>query len=515
MYNLCIVIHIFFQYTLLSHGASNETLPCISILKYNFDKCTSRDGELKRFHYYNKNKLCSNNSMQVNNNNNNNNNNNTSKGVCLGNRICNRFFKIRRIQTQFSYRTMIQLSDLFERCCGSCVRCSLKHVHGVLPDVNISLLHSWDIVFPVIARSSLNELYGFHYIPVLEVPSAYLFSLSKSRKEKTMELLTLLYNMWPLFIICLFMSVSAGFVAWILESRSNTEQFPKAFHIGLFEGFWWAFVTMTTVGYGDKLPKCYAGRIFATVWILAGITLCSVITATVTNGLIDSSEQAPPDINGQLIGALNNRLQDATIVAQYGGILHETKFNSSVKGIVDLIRQLERKVIAGFIINKPNYYYFSRVINKAKYKEYSHILTRVNMIRTEMIFRKEKLVSGILVKNIDDYKYFKSYFENNWIQIQDCFEYSLNFKHKKFESRFYTPVQGLLRPFMFCSLGIFGFILVFGVLYEIMRKHIATRKLRIGEGKGRCDDNSKVILDMYDREFMIRPSTATRGDIRN
>ena len=40
--------------------------------------------------------------------------------------------------------------------------------------------------------------------------------------------------------------------------------------------FWWAIVTMTTVGYGDKAPKRIMGRLFAVVWILIGITITSM-----------------------------------------------------------------------------------------------------------------------------------------------------------------------------------------------------------------------------------------------
>ena len=32
------------------------------------------------------------------------------------------------------------------------------------------------------------------------------------------------------------------------ERKENTEQFPDSFSHGVFEGFWWAFITMTTVG---------------------------------------------------------------------------------------------------------------------------------------------------------------------------------------------------------------------------------------------------------------------------
>lgn len=45
------------------------------------------------------------------------------------------------------------------------------------------------------------------------------------------------------------------------------------------EGIWWALVTITTVGYGDFTPVSIPGRLFASVLIIAGVVLFSLITA--------------------------------------------------------------------------------------------------------------------------------------------------------------------------------------------------------------------------------------------
>ena len=45
------------------------------------------------------------------------------------------------------------------------------------------------------------------------------------------------------------------------------------------DGIWWALVTISTVGYGDFTPVSIPGRIFASVLIIAGVVLFSLVTA--------------------------------------------------------------------------------------------------------------------------------------------------------------------------------------------------------------------------------------------
>jgi len=51
------------------------------------------------------------------------------------------------------------------------------------------------------------------------------------------------------------------------------------------EGFWWAFVTMTTVGYGDIAPVGVPGRLFAVIWILTGLVIIAIFTGVISTAL--------------------------------------------------------------------------------------------------------------------------------------------------------------------------------------------------------------------------------------
>ena len=75
--------------------------------------------------------------------------------------------------------------------------------------------------------------------------------------------------------------LAVGAVVWALERRGNDEQFSPSPVRGLGDGFWWAGVTLTTIGYGDKAPATTAGRAVAMIWMLVGLGVSAALTATV------------------------------------------------------------------------------------------------------------------------------------------------------------------------------------------------------------------------------------------
>jgi ABC-type amino acid transport substrate-binding protein len=76
-----------------------------------------------------------------------------------------------------------------------------------------------------------------------------------------------------------------GAIVWLVESRKNAQQFEKHPVKGIGSGFWWAAVTMTTVGYGDKAPITPLGRLIAVIWMFAALILTAVFTAQITTAL--------------------------------------------------------------------------------------------------------------------------------------------------------------------------------------------------------------------------------------
>ncbi|WP_079032517.1 potassium channel family protein [Streptomyces specialis] len=61
------------------------------------------------------------------------------------------------------------------------------------------------------------------------------------------------------------------------------------------DAMWWAFTTMTTVGYGDTTPTTTMGRLLAVGLMLSGIALLGVVTANIAAWFIARFEREDDD----------------------------------------------------------------------------------------------------------------------------------------------------------------------------------------------------------------------------
>jgi polar amino acid transport system substrate-binding protein len=78
-----------------------------------------------------------------------------------------------------------------------------------------------------------------------------------------------------------FLLFLAGGIVWVIEHRHNP-QFSRRPWPGVGAGFWWAGVTTVGVGYGDKVPITFWGRIVALLWMFMSLVLVTSLTAFVT-----------------------------------------------------------------------------------------------------------------------------------------------------------------------------------------------------------------------------------------
>lgn len=103
--------------------------------------------------------------------------------------------------------------------------------------------------------------------------------------------------------------LATGILAWFFERRRNPDQFGGKPWGGIGAGFWWAAVTMTTVGYGDKAPKTLGGRMLGLIWMFVGVIIISSFTAAITTALtvtqLESRISGPNDLPHVRVATVN------------------------------------------------------------------------------------------------------------------------------------------------------------------------------------------------------------------
>jgi len=93
-------------------------------------------------------------------------------------------------------------------------------------------------------------------------------------------------------LVALVFTLSAGLlIAGIDPSIDN-----------IWDGIWWAWVTVATVGYGDIVPQGVAGKLVAAVVILFGVGFFSLLTASfsayfISRGEIEIEEEELEEID--------------------------------------------------------------------------------------------------------------------------------------------------------------------------------------------------------------------------
>ncbi|QDU87050.1 Cyclic nucleotide-gated potassium channel [Pirellulimonas nuda] len=90
--------------------------------------------------------------------------------------------------------------------------------------------------------------------------------------------------------------LATAVAVYFFERRVNREQFGGGVFRGVASGLWWSAVTLTTVGYGDKVPKSTAGRMVGMMWMFSGLFIIASFTAAVTSAL--TVNQLRSRING-------------------------------------------------------------------------------------------------------------------------------------------------------------------------------------------------------------------------
>lgn len=108
---------------------------------------------------------------------------------------------------------------------------------------------------------------------------------------------------WLLVVFGVAVLVAAHLI-WLSERRSNPD-FAEPYGRGIWDSLYWSIVTMSTVGYGDKVARGNTGRALALVWIAGGTLVFATFTAAIASALaveeIRGGIAGPSDLPGNRV----------------------------------------------------------------------------------------------------------------------------------------------------------------------------------------------------------------------
>jgi voltage-gated potassium channel len=121
----------------------------------------------------------------------------------------------------------------------------------------------------------------------------------EERVQGAIERLTLFRAVRMVALVALMLALLAGVVEWLVDPAMGNFR----------DALWWAIVTVTTVGYGDVVPTSTAGRLVASVLMIAGVSAIPITTSLVVSVFVNRAQTHQRELDAKQREELMARLE--------------------------------------------------------------------------------------------------------------------------------------------------------------------------------------------------------------
>ncbi len=112
-----------------------------------------------------------------------------------------------------------------------------------------------------------------------------LLRYTKSINQFVDVLATKRFELFTLLFLLVFITLTAGIAIYVFEETKN----PNI--TTLFDAFYWALVTISTVGYGDISPVTQEGKAVSMIIIISGIAMISFVTSVIVSAFSEKLDE--------------------------------------------------------------------------------------------------------------------------------------------------------------------------------------------------------------------------------
>ena len=237
------------------------------------------------------------------------------------------------------------------------------------------------------------------------------------KKEKSTLLLiydgikTVIFSNTFLYAIVLLiiMLIVISHIIW-LEERGKNDHFSPSYLAGIFDAIYWSIITMTTVGYGDKVAKTRLGKATTILWVMIGYFLFAYFTASVTTAStvtkLQGSTHKISDLEGKKVAVVKGSTSEAFI-------LHQNIYTVATNTIEDAFELLENDSVTAIVYDAPVLQYLIKdkpnlvvVDNIFKEEYYAIVFPKHSPYRDQINMALLKIVESHKYRQIH-HKWFK------------------------------------------------------------------------------------------------------------
>ena len=211
---------------------------------------------------------------------------------------------------------------------------SYKYGEGKLENITSRYPVIW-FPYPVSIRKkekAPNDVRQLHIHNFITAPSISII-ISRDHIESSRKVLYGAYTCLPLVFEGFLCSVIAAIVIWVAEGKQNPNMSIN-FIRGTGTSLWWSHVTVTTTGYGDIVPVTIIGQCVASMWMILGIFVVAIITATLTESV---SGLSGLDIYEEPISVLKYSHEERIAKQNFQGNQNEIKAYESYQQVIQAV----------------------------------------------------------------------------------------------------------------------------------------------------------------------------------
>ncbi|XP_015750435.1 PREDICTED: uncharacterized protein LOC107330316 [Acropora digitifera] len=195
------------------------------------------------------------------------------------------------------------------------------------------------------------------------------------------------------------------------ETGYNQGHFPQSVLQGSWEAIWWAFASMTTLGYGDRIPRTPLGRLIGLSWILMGLVMITCFQSIMSTLLTARILNKDVMLYGTKIAAIQNSSSYRLAIRKNARVNPNGKEYANLQEVYEALQRREVKgmLIDAFTVGSKKELFNRRDIRISKLLDYSSAYgvalggeaKKLQKCFQKFVSEQRSEISRILQNNVD------------------------------------------------------------------------------------------------------------------